>query len=139
MADSSNDVPGECNAHLYIGDDHGDNHATMRCQLPKGHKGKHAEKFNRGNGQKIKVTWVEDERDETSEFYDFLFSKHAGLIGISREEYEKGTYSTGIPTNELIDEFFKERNPSSLEYKDKLIKTLSSHADYYVPIKEVPD
>lgn len=26
------DVDGECNARLYIGDNYGDNHATMRCQ-----------------------------------------------------------------------------------------------------------
>jgi hypothetical protein len=31
------DVSGECNAHLYIGD----NHATMRCRLPANHDGPH--------------------------------------------------------------------------------------------------
>ncbi len=30
----------ECNAQLYIADDHGDNKATMICQLPKGHPDK---------------------------------------------------------------------------------------------------
>jgi len=35
------DVAGQCNAHLYIEDNFGDNHATMRCQLALGHAGKH--------------------------------------------------------------------------------------------------
>lgn len=52
------DIPGECNAHLYIADNHGDNHATMRCQLHKGHKSDHREAFDRGF-----VVWVKDERD----------------------------------------------------------------------------
>lgn len=55
-----NDVPGECNAHLYIGDNFGDNHATMRCQLPHGHEGRHQEVFRYGT---VEVTWENDERD----------------------------------------------------------------------------
>ena len=53
------DVEGECNAHLYIGDNFGDNHATMRCQLPKGHEGLHREEF--GSDNKVVVTWEKDE------------------------------------------------------------------------------
>lgn len=53
------DVEGECNAHLYIGDDYGDNSATMRCCLPSGHRGSHTEVF-RGGG--ATVTWILDER-----------------------------------------------------------------------------
>lgn len=56
------DVPGECNAHLYIADDYADNEATMRCQLPKGHNGLHQEIFHRG-GTEVTVTWSIDERD----------------------------------------------------------------------------
>lgn len=52
------DVIGECNAHIYIGDNFGDNHATMRCSLPHGHDGPHEETF-RGTA---KVTWEQDER-----------------------------------------------------------------------------
>lgn len=59
------DVDGECNAHLYIGDDYGDNHATIRCSLEKGHKGLHQEKFKRGDDE-ITITWREDEREEAS-------------------------------------------------------------------------
>jgi len=55
------DVIGQCNAHLYIGDDYGDNTATMRCQLPEGHEGRHHEQFNRGNTP-IDVFWHIDER-----------------------------------------------------------------------------
>ena len=54
------DVKGECNAHLYIGDNFGDNHATMRCQLEPGHSSPHEETFRGGS---VKVTWEEDERD----------------------------------------------------------------------------
>jgi len=58
------DVAGECNAHLYIGDDFGDNHATMRCQLPKGHIGVHRETFTRSEAGTIIVTWENDEGDK---------------------------------------------------------------------------
>ena len=50
------DVPGECNARLGIGDDYGDNTATMRCQLQPGHEGLHQEEFE-ANGGKVIVTW----------------------------------------------------------------------------------
>ncbi len=56
------DVEGECNAHLYIADDHGDNEATMRCSLPKGHEGLHKEEY-KSNG-KVIITWEKDEREQ---------------------------------------------------------------------------
>jgi len=59
------DVKGECNAHLYIGDNFGDNHATMRCQLPRDHEGAHTEKYNSA-GNPVVVNWVNDERN----YYD---------------------------------------------------------------------
>lgn len=52
-------VSGECNALLYIGDDYGDNHATMRCQLSPGHEGKHQEVFD---NRDVTVLWSVDER-----------------------------------------------------------------------------
>lgn len=58
------DVPGQCNAHCYIGDNFGDNHATMRCQLEPGHDGPHREVFRRGT---CVLTWEEDERDKEGE------------------------------------------------------------------------
>jgi len=54
------DVKGECNARLYIADDFGDNHATMRCQLPEGHDGLHKEEFN--HDSPVVITWQRDER-----------------------------------------------------------------------------
>lgn len=57
-----NDVPGECNAHLYIADDYRDNEATIRCQLPAGHEGDHVERFDR-KGNRVVVTWQKDERE----------------------------------------------------------------------------
>ena len=58
------DVEGQCNAHLYIADDYGDNHGTMRCQLKKGHLGLHQEIFDRGT-----VTWEKDERRCEREYH----------------------------------------------------------------------
>ncbi len=57
------DVHGDCNAHLYIGDDYGDNHATMRCQLPPGHASEHEEKFG-SEPQSVVVRWTVDEREK---------------------------------------------------------------------------
>jgi len=56
------DVKGECNAHLYISDDYGDNNATIRCQLPEGHDGPHKEEFERG-GKPVTIQWEVDERE----------------------------------------------------------------------------
>jgi len=50
------DVEGQCNARLFIGDNYGDNHATMRCQLEPGHEGDHEEKYGRPP-QKVTVRW----------------------------------------------------------------------------------
>lgn len=56
------DVEGECNAHLYIGDNFGDNHATMRCQREPDHEGKHRETYMPGPDQRVVVEWDKDER-----------------------------------------------------------------------------
>jgi hypothetical protein len=54
-----------CEAELHIADDFGDNHATMKCQLEKGHDGLHKEEFNHLAGiNPVVVTWKIDERDE---------------------------------------------------------------------------
>jgi len=60
------DVEGECNARLSIGDDYGDNSATMRCQLKPGHDGPHMERYNAAYGDDVNivtVTWEKDTRD----------------------------------------------------------------------------
>lgn len=62
------DVEGECNARLYIRDDFGDNHATMRCQLPEGHEGKHQEKYDHNhNDGEVVIQWGrnDDTNDDT--------------------------------------------------------------------------
>lgn len=51
-----------CKAELYIADDHGDNHATMNCQLSEDHEGPHKEEFPRSEKPVI-VTWEVDERE----------------------------------------------------------------------------
>jgi len=54
------DVEGQCNAHCYIADDYGDNHATIRCQLVPNHKGRHKEISREG---KLIIEWEEDETE----------------------------------------------------------------------------
>jgi hypothetical protein len=55
-----------CKAVLYIGDDFGDNHATMHCQLEDDHEPPHREKFDR-EGTDVVVTWFIDERETEEE------------------------------------------------------------------------
>lgn len=55
------DVPGECSAKLFIVDNYGDNHATMRCGLPDGHEGLHVEKFKRKLNGEVTITWERGE------------------------------------------------------------------------------
>lgn len=57
------DVEGECNARLFIGDNYGDNHATMRCSLEPGHEGPHQERYNSQGSGKVLVEWEQDARD----------------------------------------------------------------------------
>jgi len=58
------DIDGECNARLFIGDNFGDAHATMRCRLPDGHTGPHKESFRRRSNNQVEVTWAVDESIE---------------------------------------------------------------------------
>jgi hypothetical protein len=60
------DVKGECNARLYLGDDYGDNVCTVRCPLPENHKLPHQEEFKRG-GMPVLITWHVDEEENTDE------------------------------------------------------------------------
>lgn len=47
----------QCNRCMSIGDDHGDNEAIMRCQLPMGHKGPHQETYESCNHGKVTVSF----------------------------------------------------------------------------------
>jgi hypothetical protein len=58
------DVDGECNARLFIGDDYGDNECTIRCQLQPNHGGKHREVWNPLNMGIVTIEWEHDERQE---------------------------------------------------------------------------
>jgi hypothetical protein len=49
----------KCKAELHIADDHGDNYATIVCQLEKDHEGRHVENFGDNT-----VLWSEDDRSE---------------------------------------------------------------------------
>ena len=60
------DVEGECNARLSIGDDYGDNSASIRCGLVPGHDGPHKECYNAGYGDDVNnvtITWDKDTRE----------------------------------------------------------------------------
>lgn len=50
-----------CKAELHIGDDHADNHATMRCQLEEGHSCRHQEQWR---GGRCIVHWDGDDRED---------------------------------------------------------------------------
>lgn len=59
------DQSNQCNARLYLADDCGDNHATIRCHLFPGHGGPHSESFERlHNHNKVAIMWTVDERDK---------------------------------------------------------------------------
>ncbi|OHD18664.1 MAG: hypothetical protein A2Y38_19525 [Spirochaetes bacterium GWB1_59_5] len=66
-----------CGAILSLGDDHGDNSCTFRCQLPPGHEGFHSEQFEHKQPEpnpefpiqdrhrepgRVQVTWEFDQR-----------------------------------------------------------------------------
>jgi len=60
MFNHPEDVPNECGACLYLGDDYGDGTCTIRCQLLSGHDGLHKE-VCRDNT--VNITWENDERE----------------------------------------------------------------------------
>lgn len=63
------DIEGWCNAWLLLGDDYGDNVATIRCQRPPNHASAHQSIFQRGedsglpkaDDQRVCITWTVDE------------------------------------------------------------------------------
>ena len=52
------DVEGKCNERLEIGDDYGDNVATMRCQLKPGHTSPHREAYKSCGECDVVVVWT---------------------------------------------------------------------------------
>ena len=96
------DVDGECNAHLYVADNFGDNHATMRCGKPTGHQGDHTETFLRGES-KVTVTWIIDERrrSKTShEDFIVLWQSSPDLATLN-EKYDLGSKSATARAGQL--------------------------------------
>lgn len=77
------DKKGECNAWLHIYDNHGDNHATMRCHLAEGHGGRHLETFCNGDDDKgptshdCVIYWEGDDRIELCHECDQPRTDHA--------------------------------------------------------------
>jgi len=62
MFGPAKNVAGQCNARLTIGDDYGDNHATMRCQLAPGHEGKHRENYQSRISGQVTIEWEHDDK-----------------------------------------------------------------------------
>lgn len=68
MFDQTTNIPTKCGACLYLGDDFGDNTATLRCTEPIEHHPPHRKLYVRRDGsQRIEVTWTEDEREQCAE------------------------------------------------------------------------
>jgi hypothetical protein len=65
-------LEGRCNARLTIGDNYGDNHATMLCQLEPGHEGLHQESYRSSVSGSVTITWENDdpEVEPEDEFLD---------------------------------------------------------------------
>jgi hypothetical protein len=59
------DIEGQCNARLILGDDFGDNHCTFRCQLEPDHSGQHQEKHNQGDDEDPNWVVVQWDNDHT--------------------------------------------------------------------------
>lgn len=53
------DIDGECNARLFLSDNYGDNHTTLRCQLAPDHEELHQEQCRDGT---VTITWTTDGR-----------------------------------------------------------------------------
>jgi hypothetical protein len=54
-------VEGKCNARLHIGDNYGDNHATMLCGLEPGHPGLHQEIWATSHSGTVTITWEHED------------------------------------------------------------------------------
>ena len=71
--------PPICGAHLYIADSYGDNAATMVCNRPPGHAGRHCCFFQRhaGNGKcsHVEVTFDHDERRPKLNKWQIAYSR----------------------------------------------------------------
>lgn len=84
------DLADACNARLWIADDYGDNHATMRCQREPLHEGLHQETFKRGE-HPVTITWELDERvkcDHGCGHWDHEHSEDHGACPKYAEDHE---------------------------------------------------
>ncbi len=111
-----------CNRVLSIDDDHGDNEATMRCQLPMGHEGPHQETYEGYRRGKVTVlfekgfTPVKIERlqhmiptGETCQFEDGRNCPFLAFIGMNDDWKEFACYLSGDASMSRFypDEFHK--------------------------------
>ena len=88
MGDSPKDVEGECGAWLFIADDHGDNHATMRCKLPKEHRGPHREVYM-NDDHPVMITWETDD--------SYLCPKHGRVAFEMDDDFPCGKCYRELP------------------------------------------
>ena len=98
----------QCNRCMSIGDDHGDNEATMRCDLPMGHEGPHRETYESHSHGKVTVSFergftpVRVERvkhmipeGRTCQFADGRNCPFLAFIGDSKEWKDFACYLSG--------------------------------------------
>ena len=126
------DVIGECNAHLYIGDDYGDNGATMRCQLPQGHKGAHKEIFE---DRDVQVIWTVDERDYAKPARK-AFDKYVEESKLTTSSKKISHCPSFISTEDLVSRFVT-KYPEHREFKNDILDDNSS--DGFANIDDVDE
>ena len=115
------DVEGECNAHLHIADDYGDNHATMRCHLPNGHKGPHREIYDQCSGDEVIVTWNINERDRDlgeDESDDYILLRE-DFPHFTDEEFEEFARYSEEEAREDLHHFTDEEFEEFVRYSDE--------------------
>ena len=105
MSGEPKNEPGECNARLFIADNEGDSHATIRCQLPPGHGGKHMEtyesRFAPEKTNRVLIAWDYDEVIAPVVVETMNLSK----LGLSEKDYVLvGEASDSLAADEHLDD-----------------------------------
>jgi len=89
-----------CGAILSIADDHGDNTATMSCQLPEGHGCRHRNEYSSHSGGNVTVEWEKDERVNCGVCgklrKDYVRCMHKGCDKLLCEECAEVQLSDGV-------------------------------------------
>ena len=112
----------ECNRRMSIGDDMGDNEASIRCQLPKGHSGPHQEQYTSGSHGVVTITFGKGHvppvdfariahmipKGETCIAKDGTKCPFYAFLGMDGEDQEVFCYLHGANNSIYNDEFHKD-------------------------------